>query len=171
MIRRSHAGHVPEELAVGFVDRHVVDAGVAPPHQPVVVELPVLVAVRAEPLPVGVVELVREPDRDPIPVVRPQFLDQTVFQFAVPLPGEEVDDLAAPLQKGGPIAPPTVLGVSLRDLLGITGIPAVLGGADLRDRGVECERGYGWATGHGERSSGRCCTYRYRPYQLVQSTV
>ena len=43
-------GRGPEDAAVGLVDRDVVDAGLAAAHQPVVVELPQLVAVAAPPL-------------------------------------------------------------------------------------------------------------------------
>src|SRR4029077_12304184 len=39
------AAERPVELALGRSDREVVDAGDPPPHQPVLVELPVLIAV------------------------------------------------------------------------------------------------------------------------------
>src|SRR5688500_20195272 len=60
MIRRPRLGAVPVILAVGFFDGNVVDAGVAQAHQPVLVELPILVAVRAVPVVGVVVPLVGE---------------------------------------------------------------------------------------------------------------
>ena len=50
MIVGARRGAVPVELALRFGDREVVDAGMAQPHQAVGVELPVLVAIGAEPV-------------------------------------------------------------------------------------------------------------------------
>ena len=63
---------------------------------PCVVELPVLVAVGAKPVPGVVVPLVGESHRDPVVVERPQLLDQPVVQLLGPLPGQERDDLSRP---------------------------------------------------------------------------
>ena len=71
MISRSTSGR-PEELTLFLVDRTVVDARDAPAHQPVVVELPVLVAVGAIPLATVVAKLVGEANGDPIVPVGPQ---------------------------------------------------------------------------------------------------
>jgi pimeloyl-ACP methyl ester carboxylesterase len=54
------------EAALRFVDLDVVDAGLAPAHEPALVELPQLVAVAAEPPSVGVVPLVLEADGDAV---------------------------------------------------------------------------------------------------------
>jgi hypothetical protein len=56
---------------------------VAPAHQAVLVELPVLVAVGAEPGAGVVVGLVGEADGDAVAVVGPQFLDQWIVDRAV----------------------------------------------------------------------------------------
>src|SRR6185369_12010840 len=45
VVRRSRTGSGPEELAIAFGDGNVVDAGLPPAHQAVVVEFPQLVAV------------------------------------------------------------------------------------------------------------------------------
>src|SRR5262245_59538644 len=50
MVGRPRLAAVPVVFAVGRLDRQVVDAGVAQAHQAFGVELPVLVAVRAEPV-------------------------------------------------------------------------------------------------------------------------
>jgi hypothetical protein len=49
-----------------LVDPDVVDAGLAAGHQPVLVELPQLLAVAAPPLTVTVVAFVLEADGDPV---------------------------------------------------------------------------------------------------------
>ena len=46
MLGRSRAGSGPEELALAFGDRDVIDAGFPPTHQALIVELPEFIAVR-----------------------------------------------------------------------------------------------------------------------------
>src|SRR4051812_5943250 len=62
----------PVVLAVGFGDGMFVDAGNAPLHQPVGVELPVLVAVGSEPEAVIVVILIGEAHGDAVAGAGPQ---------------------------------------------------------------------------------------------------
>src|SRR5215475_5949546 len=88
----------PVVLAVRFLDGQVVDAGQTKPHQALVVELPVLVAVRAEPVPRIIVPLVGETDGNAAPLEGPQLLDQAIVEFAGPLAGEEGDDLPASVE-------------------------------------------------------------------------
>src|SRR5262249_52827600 len=87
----------PVKLALVRGDRQVVDAGDAETHQPLVVELPVLVAVGSEVLAAVVVPFVGEPHGDAIAGERPELLDQAVVQLAVPFPREELDDGRAAL--------------------------------------------------------------------------
>src|SRR4051794_17368525 len=54
VIGGSRTRSIPVEEPVWAVDRDVVDAGVPLPHQAMLVELPVLVPVRSEPLAVDV---------------------------------------------------------------------------------------------------------------------
>jgi len=65
------AAERPPTLAIRLVDRQIVDARDPPSHETVPVELPVLVPVRAEPVPTVVAPLVGESDRDPVLVKRP----------------------------------------------------------------------------------------------------
>src|SRR5690606_17609825 len=81
---------------LGFGDGHVVDAGLPPRHQALGGELPQLVAVTAVPLTAGVMALVLEPHGNPVLPEPPQALAQHVIEFALPLGGEEIDDLRAP---------------------------------------------------------------------------
>src|SRR5581483_8916795 len=68
----------PEDASVGLLDGQVVDARLAPSHEPVLVELPQLVAVAAPPLAVAVMALVLEAHRDPVVVKGPQALAQRI---------------------------------------------------------------------------------------------
>src|ERR1700710_54498 len=79
----------PEELAIFPRNRMFVDARVSMPHQTVVVEFPVLIAIGTDPGAAVVVVLVGEADGDTVAGERPQFLDQPILEFFCPLPAEE----------------------------------------------------------------------------------
>ncbi len=68
----------PVILPVCLLDRQVVDARKTPLHLAVWGKLPVLVAIRAEPVTGIVVPLVREADSDAVVGIRPDFFYQTV---------------------------------------------------------------------------------------------
>src|SRR4051795_725949 len=89
----------PVILAVAFLDRQIIDAGDPKPHQPLVVELPVLVAVTSKPAAAVVVPFIGEAHRDAVVAERPYFLDQTVIEFAIPFTRQERFDRLAPLQE------------------------------------------------------------------------
>src|SRR5690349_7640236 len=74
----------PVVLPLALLDREVVDAGDAQPHQAVFVELPVLVAVAAKPRAAIVVPFVGEAHRDAVLAERPHLLDQPVVELARP---------------------------------------------------------------------------------------
>src|SRR6185437_1477230 len=124
----------PAVPALGFGDRHVVDARVAHAHEPVLVELPVLVAAGAEPRAAVVVPLVREPDGDAVAGKGPDLLDEAVVELARPLALQEGDDLGAPGDEFRAIAPAAVFGVREGDPLRLAGIPGVFRPADFLSR-------------------------------------
>jgi len=88
----------PLILAIRLANPQVVDAGVTPRHETVGGKLPVLVAVRAEPLSTVVVPFVGEAHRDPCVVKRPHLLDQPVVELPIPLSRQELDDRVAARQ-------------------------------------------------------------------------
>src|SRR5829696_1822044 len=136
MICRPWTAAVPVELPLWLADRQVIDAGVSLTHQPVLVEFPVLVAVGAEPVSRIVVVFVGEPDRNTIPCVCPQLLDEPVVELPVPFAGQKFDDLGPSLEDLAAVPPLAVNRVRQRDAFGIAGVPGILGGADLLDRGL-----------------------------------
>ncbi len=117
----------PDEFAVAGLDRQVVDAGLAAAHQPVLVELPVLVAIGPEPVAGIVAVLVLEAHGNTVVVEGPEFLDQAIVELALPFPGQERDDLGAAGEELGAVAPLAVLGISERDLDRILRVPGILG--------------------------------------------
>src|SRR5438874_8675629 len=140
MILGSRAGGAPAVLAIRRGDGNVVDGGEAPAHQPGGVELPVLVAVGAEPVSRVVVPLVGETHRDAVLAERPDFLDEPVIELAAPLAAQELLDGRAPVQKLGTVAPQRVLRVRERYALRIAAVPGVLGHPHLGDRARPRER-------------------------------
>src|SRR5215471_4068733 len=117
----------PMVFALALLDRKVVDAGDAKPHQAVLIELPVLVAVTAEPAPAVVMPLIGEAHRDAVLPKRPDFLDQAVVKFTGPLACQECDDLLTAVQEFGAVSPTAVGCVGEGDPSGIARIPRILG--------------------------------------------
>ena len=102
------AAERPVIFALALRDRQIVDAGDAPPHQPVLVELPVLVAVAAEPVAAVVVPLIGEAHGDAVVAERPELLDQAVVELAVPFARQKRLDGRAALQELRAVAPAAV---------------------------------------------------------------
>src|SRR5690625_3594754 len=108
MIGRARSLELPVELAICVVNGHIVDAGMPDGHQPVLVELPVFVAVRTEPLAPGGLRLIAVTHGNPRIGESPQLLDQTVVQLAGPFLDQEFDNLVTTLDKCVTITPPTI---------------------------------------------------------------
>src|SRR3954468_2079176 len=121
----------PMILALVLLDWKIVDAGDAQAHQAMLVELPVLVAIAAKPLPAVVVPLVGKAHRDPAVAKRPDFLDEAVVEFAVPFARQERLDRFAALQELGPVTPAAVDRIGERDACRIARVPGILGHARL----------------------------------------
>src|SRR6266566_2227175 len=125
-VRRVLDSTLPAELSLRFLDRQVVYAGEAAFHVAGLVKLPILIAVGAIPLAGIVVPFVFEPHGDAVVAERPQLLLQTIVQFLVPFPAEELDNLGATVEELGPIAPFGFLRVSERDPFGVAAVPGIL---------------------------------------------
>src|SRR5215212_2107701 len=130
-----------EDAALGLVYLVVVDGGIAAAHQTVFVELPQLVAVAAPPLSMNVPALVLEPDRDAVLRKTPEVLLQPIVPLPGPLASQKVPDGLPALEELVAVAPLGVLGVGEGDLVGIAGVPGVLGRLHLLPRGLLVERG------------------------------
>src|SRR3954465_10100830 len=89
----------PAEAAVLLGNHDIVDAGFAAAHQAVLVELPLLVAIGAMPLPGIVMPLVLKTHRDAVLIEPPEVLDEAVFVLSRPLPAQERDDSRTALEE------------------------------------------------------------------------
>src|SRR5271154_5435481 len=104
MVGGAGPGTVPMELAIGFLDREVVDASVPLLHQSVIAELPVLVAIRPKPVAGIVMAFVSEAYRDPVAGEGPKLLDETVVELSRPLASQECDDLGTAVNELGAVS-------------------------------------------------------------------
>src|SRR6266702_3415981 len=139
-IRRPRSRCRPVKPAIFLRDRDVVDRRFSALHQPVLVELPLLVAVGAIPLAAGVVPFVLEAHRDAVAVEAPEILDQAILLLLLPFAGEERDDGLAALKDFRAIAPAAVLGIGERDARGVARIPGVLGHTGFLRGGLPGDR-------------------------------
>src|SRR5258705_4185865 len=133
------AAEGPVELAVGFFDGEIVDAGVTVVHDAAFVELPVFVSVGAVPVAGVVVALVGEAHGDARSVEGPEFLDEAIVELAAPFSGEELDDFLAAVDELGSVSPLAVYRVGEGDLFGIAGVPSIFGFANFRGGGFAGE--------------------------------
>ena len=120
--------------SVLFLDWKIVDARVTEFHQAAGRELPVLVSVGPIPLAGVIAGLIREANSDPVPIERPQLLDEAILQLFGPFPRQKREDLFSTPEKFRAITPVTVLRIAACYLLGITCIPFILDNTDLQDR-------------------------------------
>src|SRR5271155_321337 len=72
------AAERPVKFALTVCDRLIVDACNAQAHEPVLVKLPVFVAIAAKPIAAIVVPFIGEADSDAVIAERPQLLDQAI---------------------------------------------------------------------------------------------
>src|ERR1700731_5282565 len=104
------------------------------------IELPVLVAIAAEPIPAVILPLIGKADGDAIRLEGPDFLDQPVIELAIPLSRQKGFDRLASLQEFGAVAPTTVGGVGARDARRIARVPGILRQTRLLGGGFVGER-------------------------------
>src|SRR6516162_2884920 len=103
----------PMKLAIAFLDGEVVNAGDASLHQAMLIELPILVAVTAEPIAAIVVQC-------------PELLDQPVVELTTPLALEKGFDLLATLEELGAVSPAALDRVGEYHAGGIARVPRIL---------------------------------------------
>jgi hypothetical protein len=113
------------ELPFNLGDPEFIDACVPRMHQPLRVEFPIFVAVGPEPIARVLVILVGKPDGNPVVQKRPDFFDQSVFQFSGPFPRKQRNDFLTPVRELGSISPPRIYGVCKGDLFRVSAVPAV----------------------------------------------
>src|SRR5262249_48915674 len=122
---------LPVKFSIAGLDRQIIDRGKPTPHQPLRVELPILIAVGAKPVARIIMPFVGKAHRNAILGKRPQLLDQTVLELLGPFTGEKGNDGRPSLKELRAVAPYAVYSVGERHLFRIATVPAILGGAHL----------------------------------------
>src|SRR6267142_1238943 len=130
-MRIGPAAKRPMIFSFRLLDWEIVDASVAKSHQTIVAKLPILIAIRAEPIPRVVVPFVSEAHGNTISGVCPELFDEPVVQLFCPFASEKLDDLLSSSRKLNPISPTRIDRVSECDLFRITRIPSIFGQANL----------------------------------------
>jgi hypothetical protein len=95
----------PVVLALGILDRQIVDRSQVQAHEACIVELPILVAVRSEPASGIVVPFIGKSNGDAIAFRNPEFFDQSVVELLRPLALQKRDDLLPSVNEFRPVPP------------------------------------------------------------------
>src|SRR5262245_39706184 len=95
----------PVILALRLLDWQVINGCKPKSHQPILVKLPVLVAMRAEPVSGVIVPFVGEPHGDTVAVVSPKLFNQPVVEFFRPLAFQKLNDLSPSGRELGTVSP------------------------------------------------------------------
>src|SRR5258705_13642745 len=134
-------------IPLALPDGQIVYAGDPDAHQTVLVELPIFIAVAAEPVAAIVAPFVGEAHGDTVLPKCPELLDQPVVELATPLARQERLDFITALQKFDAIAPATIRRVSQRHPRAIARVPRVFRHAYLL-RGRFCGERRKWRLIH-----------------------
>src|SRR5262249_36804608 len=79
----------PTKEPLLFGDGQIINACVAYFRKPTCIKLPILIAIRAKPLPARVMRFVGKPHGNAVAVKAPQFLDEPVVEFLFPFSLQE----------------------------------------------------------------------------------
>src|SRR4029077_15156238 len=104
-MRIGPAAKRPMIFSFRLVDWEIVDGRVAKSHQTIVAKLPILVAIRAEPIPRVVVPFVGEAHGNTIFGECPELFDEPVVQLFRPFAFQKLNDFLSSIRKLSPISP------------------------------------------------------------------
>src|SRR3984957_6350243 len=93
------APECPVILALRLLDWEIVDGSKPQAHQPVLIELPILIAIRAKPIPGVIVPFIGKAHGDTVSLERPRLFDQPIVQLFGPFASEKRDDFFSSVHK------------------------------------------------------------------------
>src|SRR5580700_2842003 len=97
--------YCPMVLALGLLDWQIVDRSKPQAHQPVLIELPILIAIRAKPIPGVIVPFIGKAYGDTVSLERPKLFDQSILQLLRPFTSEKRDDFFRSVHKFRAVSP------------------------------------------------------------------
>src|SRR6202140_3913353 len=89
----------PVILALRLLDWQIVDGSKPQAHQPILIELPILIAIRAEPIPGVIVPFIGKTHGDMVSLERPKLFDQPIVQLFRPFASEKRGDFLLSVPK------------------------------------------------------------------------
>src|ERR1700722_9487879 len=95
----------PVILALRLLDRQIVDGSKPQAHQPVLVELPILIAIRPKPTSGVIAPFIGKAHGDSVSLERPKLFDQPVVQLFRPFASEKRDDFLPSIHKLRAVSP------------------------------------------------------------------
>src|ERR1700674_5437378 len=95
----------PVILALHLLDRHIVDGSKPQAHQPVLIELPILISIGAKPIPGVIVPFIGKAHGDTVSLERPKLLDQPIIQLLRPFASEKRDDFLPSVHEFRAVSP------------------------------------------------------------------
>src|ERR1700693_5813487 len=95
----------PVILALHLFDWPIVDGSKPQAHQPVLIELPIFIAIGAKPIPGVIVPFIGKADGDTVSLERPKLFDQPIVQLFRPFASEKRDDFLPSVHKFGAVSP------------------------------------------------------------------
>src|ERR1700720_2928467 len=95
----------PIILALRLLDWQIVDGSKPQAHQPVLIELPILIAVRAKPIAGVIVPFIGKARGDAVSLERPKLFNQPIVQLFRPFAFEKRDDLFPSVHKFRAVSP------------------------------------------------------------------
>src|SRR5229473_3942109 len=95
----------PVVLALRLLDWQIVDGSQPQAHQPVLIELPILITIRAKPIPGVIVPFISEAHGDTVSLARPKLFDQPIVQLFRPFASEKRDDFLPSVHEFRAVSP------------------------------------------------------------------
>lgn len=94
-------------------------------HQALIVEFPIFIAVRTEPVSAIIVPFVSEPHGDSPIGERPELFDETIVELTCPFSLQKFHDLLPAIDELRTIPPAARRGIRHRNALGVPGVPGI----------------------------------------------
>src|ERR1700688_4667439 len=95
----------PVILALRLLDWQIVDGSKPQAHHPVLIELPIFIAIRAKPTPGVIVPFIGKAHGDTVSLERPKLLDQPIVQLLRPFASEKRDNFLPSVHKFRAVSP------------------------------------------------------------------
>ena len=129
----------PVIFALRLLDWQIVDGSKPQAHQPVLIEPPILISIRAKLIPRVIVPFIGKTHGDTVSLERPKLLDQPILQLFRPFASEKRDNFLPSVHKFRAVSPTSVNCVSQGHLFRITRVPAIFCQSNLLNSRFACK--------------------------------